>query len=78
VANCIEQFVEYHYDGGELPDFPLGFTFSYPATQDYIDHGVLQRWTKGFDIDGVEGKDVVPMLQAELAKRVCLSLFLPC
>src|SRR5690606_26120173 len=39
-------------------------------TQNYVDEGILQRWTKGFDIDGVEGKNVVPMFEAALAKRV--------
>ncbi|KAK2750665.1 hexokinase A [Myotisia sp. PD_48] len=68
-ADCVQQFIEYHHEGEELPNLPLGFTFSYPATQDYIDHGVLQRWTKGFDVDGVEGADVVPMLEAALAKK---------
>ncbi|RYO76996.1 hypothetical protein DL762_009542 [Monosporascus cannonballus] len=34
---------------------PLGFTFSYPAMQERIDHGVLTTWTKGFEIKGVEG-----------------------
>src|ERR1700712_949316 len=70
VADCIQQFIEYHHEDEELADMPLGFTFSYPATQDYIDHGVLQRWTKGFDIDGVEGKNVVPMFESAIAKRV--------
>ena len=70
VADCLQQFVEYHHEGEELGQLPLGFTFSYPASQDYIDHGVLQRWTKGFDIDGVEGKDVVPPFEAALAERV--------
>lgn len=74
VADCLQQFVEYHHEGQQLDKLPLGFTFSYPATQDYIDHGVLQRWTKGFDIAGVEGEDVVPQLNAALAKRVCSSL----
>ncbi|PGH19044.1 hexokinase [Helicocarpus griseus UAMH5409] len=69
IADCVQQFIEYYHEGSAIPDLPLGFTFSYPATQDYIDHGVLQRWTKGFDIDGVEGKDVVPMLEQALAKR---------
>ncbi|GBF59558.1 hexokinase [Trichophyton mentagrophytes] len=69
IADCVQQFIEYHHDGEELPDLPLGFTFSYPATQDYIDHGVLQRWTKGFDIDGIEGEDVVPMLESALEKK---------
>lgn len=69
IADCLQQFIEYHHEGEELDKLPLGFTFSYPATQEYIDHGVLQRWTKGFDIDGVEGKDVVPPFQAALQER---------
>ncbi|KAI9833101.1 MAG: hexokinase A [Phylliscum demangeonii] len=69
IADCVKQFVEHHHEGQKLTQMHLGFTFSYPATQDYIDHAVLQRWTKGFDIDGVEGKDVVPMFEAALARR---------
>jgi hexokinase len=69
VADCLQQFIEYHHEGEKLEKLPLGFTFSYPASQDYIDHGVLQRWTKGFDIDGVEGKDVVPPFEKALEER---------
>jgi len=69
IADCLQQFIEYHHDDEELQEMPLGFTFSYPATQEYIDHGILQRWTKGFDIDGVEGKDVVEPFEAALRKR---------
>jgi hexokinase len=70
IADCLKQFVDYHHEGEELDTLHLGFTFSYPATQDFIDHGVLQRWTKGFDISGVEGEDVVPMFEEALAKKV--------
>ncbi|PYI29382.1 hexokinase hxk [Aspergillus indologenus CBS 114.80] len=69
IADCLQQFIESHHEGEELSKLPLGFTFSYPATQDYIDHGVLQRWTKGFDIDGVEGHDVVPPLEKILKEK---------
>jgi hexokinase len=55
---------------------PLGFTFSYPAHQDYIDHAVLQRWTKGFDIDGVEGFDVVPQFEAALKRKVGCAILM--
>lgn len=48
---------------------PLGFTFSYPATQERIDHAVLQRWTKGFDIAGVEDHDVAAQLRNKIAQR---------
>lgn len=70
IADCLEQFLEYHHGGKDIAQIPLGFTFSYPATQEYIDHGMLQRWTKGFDIEGVEGKDVVPPFEAALRERV--------
>jgi len=71
-ADCIEQFLEYHHEDEKttLETLPLGFTFSYPATQEYIDHGVLQRWTKGWAVEGVEGQDVVPQLEKALRERV--------
>ncbi|RKF73682.1 Hexokinase [Golovinomyces cichoracearum] len=68
VADCLKQFIESNHENNDSY-LPLGFTFSYPASQDYIDHGVLQRWTKGFDIDGVEGKNIVPMFEAAIAKK---------
>ncbi len=71
LADCLQQFLEMHHASQKLDKLHLGFTFSYPATQNYIDHGVLQRWTKGFDISGVEGHDVVPVFEEALAKRVC-------
>lgn len=71
VADCVQQFVEYHHEGERLGALPLGFTFSYPVTQSSIDHGVLQRWTKGFNVAGVEGHDVVPQFEAALKARVC-------
>jgi hexokinase len=80
VADCLQQFIEYHHEGEHLDQLPLGFTFSYPATQDYIDHGVLQRWTKGFDVAGVEGKDIVVPFEEALQERVstCPILLISC
>lgn len=70
IADCLQQFVETHHgDCSKIDTLPLGFTFSYPATQNYIDEGILQRWTKGFDIAGVEGKNIVPMLHSALEKK---------
>ncbi|KAJ0586470.1 putative hexokinase [Helianthus annuus] len=44
----------------------LGFTFSFPVLQLSIDSGTLIRWTKGFSIGEMVGKDVV----AELTKAM--------
>lgn len=73
IAECLQQFIDTHHEAEKLEALPLGFTFSYPATQNYIDEGILQRWTKGFDIAGVEGQNVVPMFEAALARQVCVS-----
>lgn len=72
IADCLKQFVEYHHEDEKLEELPLGFTFSYPATQEFIDNGVLQRWTKGFDVKGVEGQDVVPPFEQALKERVSI------
>lgn len=48
---------------------PLGFTFSYPARQERIDHAVLQTWTKGFDIKGVEGEDAAQHLCEKMRSK---------
>jgi len=47
-------------------NFQLGFTFSFPVEQVGINSGKLIRWTKGFDIADVIGKDVCALLQEEI------------
>lgn len=91
MAESLKVFLEQHPDQtrGVTKDspLPLGFTFSYPATQERIDHGVLQTWTKGWDVKGVEGEDVAQLLRDAIQKRVscyrpicpvhCVSIFTP-
>jgi hexokinase len=48
---------------------PLGFTFSFPCQQVGLTKGVLTKWTKGFNCDGVVNVDVVELLEKALAKR---------
>jgi hypothetical protein len=71
LADSLEDFMtKRHIEPEEDTVIPLGFTFSYPATQEYIDQGVLQTWTKGFDIKGVEGHDVADQLRQALHRKV--------
>jgi hexokinase len=72
VAESLKRFIDKRFDLGKLSEdnpLPLGFTFSYPATQERIDHGILQTWTKGLDISGVEGHDVVSQFRDAMSKR---------
>ncbi|PSN65499.1 hexokinase [Corynespora cassiicola Philippines] len=73
IADSLQTFLskhnldtQYRQNGKKMP---FGFTFSYPAIQDRIDHAVLQTWTKGFDIKGVEGHDVAAQLREKLQER---------
>lgn len=70
IADCLGKFLKDNEDlRSKNKEYHLGFTFSYPCDQSAINHGVLQRWTKGFDVKGVEGQDVVPLFEAALKKR---------
>lgn len=59
-AQCILDFMSKH--GLKSESLPLGFTFSFPMTQQALNSGVLVSWTKSFNASGVEGTDVAKLL----------------
>lgn len=69
IAEYLEEFLLKQYQNIPEETLPLGFSFSFATTQGNINEGVLQSWSKGFDVKGVEGHDVVPMLQKAIDKR---------
>jgi hexokinase len=74
IADRLASFLKDHHNGGPpKTPLPLAFTFSFPVDQRSIRSGVLQRWTKNFNVPGVEGNDVVPQLEAALERKVDLN-----
>ncbi|KAL0270360.1 UNVERIFIED_CONTAM: hypothetical protein PYX00_007795 [Menopon gallinae] len=67
IAECLANFVKENNVSDER--LPLGFTFSFPLKQEALTTGLLVQWTKGFNCDGVVGKDVVKLLQEALGRR---------
>ena len=67
VAECLATFVKSRNLEGQI--LPLGFTFSFPVRQKGLAKGELVAWTKGFKCEGVEGTDVVAMLNKSIRKR---------
>ncbi|NQU94606.1 MAG: hexokinase [Candidatus Omnitrophica bacterium] len=68
IAECIKAFIaEQKLGAGEK--YNVGFTFSFPTKKKNIASGLLIRWTKGFKAKGVEGKDVVRLLNSALARK---------
>ena len=47
----------------------MGFTFSFPCQQEGLAKATLVKWTKGFNCSGVEGEDVVRLLQEAIERR---------
>ncbi|KIM41303.1 hypothetical protein M413DRAFT_445334 [Hebeloma cylindrosporum] len=71
-AESLKSFIDNSLmESGQMKDgqkLPLGFTFSYPCSQQRIDHGILIRWTKGFGAANTEGEDVAAMFHSTLEK----------
>lgn len=73
IAQCLALFVKDLNLHNER--LPLGFTFSFPLSQQGLTKGNLVRWTKGFNCSGVVGEDVVALLEKAIAKRKVSALF---
>uniref|UniRef100_A0A8B9FVF9 hexokinase n=1 Tax=Amazona collaria TaxID=241587 RepID=A0A8B9FVF9_9PSIT len=67
IAKCLRQFLA----GFSSPQrhFPLGFVFPFSCKQTRLDKAELISWSKGFKCTGVEGKDVVQLLQSAINKE---------
>lgn len=66
IADCVSAFLNEH----KLDVFlEVGFTFSFPVIQTSILSGVLVSWTKGFAVKGVEGHDVVTLLDKAFKRK---------
>ena len=56
----------------------VGFTFSFPVKQTSLTSGELIRWTKGYNVNGVVGSDIVQLLKEAIKKQnvssFCCSL----
>lgn len=68
IAECISSFL---YENGinKEKKYDLAFTFSFPVEQTNIAAGKLILWTKGFTATGVEGKDVIVLLNEALKRK---------
>lgn len=75
LADCVSKFVHETEDYNHADELKLGFTFSFPVTQVAINRGSLMHWNKGFECAGVEGEDVVLLLQKQFNKLVRIRLF---
>ncbi|XP_020540824.1 hexokinase-3 isoform X2 [Jatropha curcas] len=72
IASTLKQFVEKEESGSEFASVrtrELGFTFSFPVKQTSIRTGNLIKWTKGFAIEDMVGRDVLECLQAGLTRN---------
>ncbi|XP_074563849.1 hexokinase-2-like [Curcuma longa] len=72
IASALANFVasegeDFHLPYGKKRE--LGFTFSFPVKQTSIASGTLIKWTKGFNVNGTVGEDVVGELTRALQRQ---------
>ncbi|OPJ88003.1 hexokinase-3 [Patagioenas fasciata monilis] len=68
IAQCVQKFLT---DISRLEDhLPLGFVFPFSCKQTRLDKAELISWSKDFSCSGVEGKDVVQLLQSAINKQL--------
>ncbi|KAJ2001778.1 hypothetical protein GGI04_002364 [Coemansia thaxteri] len=70
VAQCVDTFLDERdlRPSGQQPAISMGLTFSYPVQQTSINSGTLVQWTKGLNVPGCVGRDVVRLLQDALLR----------
>jgi hexokinase len=67
LASKVQTFLDQHKLRENLSDtLKMGFTFSFPVDQTSLNKGKLIRWTKGYDLHDVVGKDIVELFQSEI------------
>lgn len=59
---------------GERAPPVVGFCFSFALEQQALNSGKLLVWTKGFNVEGVIGKDVVALLSGQACADCAASL----
>ncbi|CDY37134.1 BnaC06g03650D [Brassica napus] len=71
LAFSLERFIEKEGDGSSSQGVKreLAFTFSFPVKHSSISSGVLIKWTKGFEISEMVGRDIAECLQVALNTR---------
>ncbi|KAJ4896607.1 Hexokinase-3 [Raphanus sativus] len=69
LAFSLERFIEKEGNGSSSSQRELAFTFSFPVKHSSISSGALIKWTKGFEISEMVGKDVAECLQGALNRR---------
>uniref|UniRef100_A0A0N4ZES1 Phosphotransferase n=1 Tax=Parastrongyloides trichosuri TaxID=131310 RepID=A0A0N4ZES1_PARTI len=68
IAKCLAEFMDEN-DLMNKEKLPLGFTFSFPCSQEGLTCARLCNWTKGFKASNVEGNDVVQLLREACKRR---------
>lgn len=77
IASCLKKFSREQNIRRE-EKISVGFTFSFPVQQTGIARGRLLHWTKDFSAQGVEGEDVVQLLNQALFRKGLNNIRIAC
>ncbi|KAI8985379.1 hexokinase-domain-containing protein [Pilobolus umbonatus] len=69
MAECLDSFLTFVSKSHSKQPIPLGLCLSFPLRQTALNNAAVMRWTKDFDIQGADNKNIVDLLQTAISKR---------
>lgn len=69
IASFIYRFLRERGLLNTAEPLPLGFTFAFPCKRLALNRAILTRWTKSLHCEGVEGQEVVGLLEKAIEKK---------
>lgn len=69
IAQCLAAFGKEKLGEDLKKIAAVGFTFSFPVEQTSLTSGNLIKWTKGYNVAGVEGNDIIKLLTDAIKRR---------
>ncbi|KAH3707304.1 hypothetical protein DPMN_066705 [Dreissena polymorpha] len=69
LAKFLHRFLKQRKLLNRSDPIPLGFTFAFPCVRLALNRAVLTHWTKNLHCDGVEGQEVVAMLEEAITRK---------
>ncbi|WAR22328.1 HXK4-like protein [Mya arenaria] len=69
LASFVHRFLKQRDLLNTAEPLPMGFTFAFPCRRLALNRAVLTHWTKSVHVEGVEGQEVVALLEAAFKKK---------
>jgi len=69
MAECLDSFLTFINKSSQSTPLALGVCLAFPLLQTDLRHAYVIRWTKDYDVQGSDNKNIMELLQTAITKR---------